>query len=243
MVDGAQGALQKRIVLIDPRFQIKYTAMLVLVVAAVTVGLGLVIRETTNTASGYAQIATAEAEKAMKESQANSQLTRQNVVLAANDNPDLLKAIEGDLTAADQKAARDLAEVQARKIEIENQRKTVMTVLVAGGAALVVILAVMGLYITRRVVGPVHKMKRLLRRVGTGRLVVNERLRRHDELADLFDTFLQMVWSLKALQNGRLATLDATLRKAEASGASKEVVDGLKALRAQMVLGLGGKGA
>jgi len=133
--------------------------------------------------------------------------------------------------------------VQARKIEIENQRRTVMIVLIAGGGALVLVLAVMGLYITRRVVGPVHKMKRLLRRVGTGRLVVNERLRRHDELADLFDTFLQMVWSLQALQNGRLATLDATLRKAEATGASKEVVDGLKALRAQMVLGLGGKGA
>jgi len=36
------------------------------------------------------------------------------------------------------------------------------------------------------------KLKRLLRRVGTGRLVVRERLRRGDELGDLFDTFLQM---------------------------------------------------
>ena len=50
----------------------------------------------------------------------------------------------------------------------------------------------MGIVITHRIVGPVHKMKRLLRRVSTGRLAIEERLRKGDELEDLFDTFLQM---------------------------------------------------
>jgi hypothetical protein len=69
-------------------------------------------------------------------------------------------------------------------------------------------------------------------------LVIDERLRRGDELEDLFETFLQMTHSLRAMQNARIATLDATLRKAETSGASEEVLDGLRALRAQMMLGL-----
>ena len=242
MADGA-GSFQKRDFLIDPRFQLKYTAMLVVVVSVIMVALGWVIGMTANTASSYAQIATNEAEKAMKESQANSQLTRQNVLLSATNSPDLLKLIEGDLAEADQKAARDLAEVQARREEIEKQRRQVLEALVGTGVVLVVLLAIMGVYITRMVVGPVHKMKRLLRRVGTGRLVLNERLRKGDELEDLFDTFLQMVWSLKALQNGRLATLEATMKRAEAEGASKEVLEGLRALRAQMALGLGDRGA
>jgi nitrogen fixation/metabolism regulation signal transduction histidine kinase len=81
-------------------------------------------------------------------------------------------------------------------------------------------------------------LKRLLRKVSTGRLVVDERLRRGDELEDLFETFLQMTYSLTAMQNARVATLDATLRQAQTSGASPEVLDGMRALRAQMMLGL-----
>jgi hypothetical protein len=74
--------------------------------------------------------------------------------------------------------------------------------------------------------------------VSTGRLVIDERLRKGDELEDLFDTFLQMTYSLRAMQKARLATLDGTIRRAEANGTADEVLDGLRALRAQMVLGL-----
>jgi hypothetical protein len=71
-------------------------------------------------------------------------------------------------------------------------------------------------------------------------LIVSDRpLRRGDELEDLFDTFVQMIWSLKALQSGRLATLDATIAKARAAGISGEVMDGLNSLHAQLYLGLG----
>ena len=59
-----------------------------------------------------------------------------------------------------------------------------------------------------------------------------------DELEDLFDTFLQMTYSLRALQSARLKTLDATMRRAEATGAAEEVLSGLRVLRAEMVLGL-----
>jgi nitrogen fixation/metabolism regulation signal transduction histidine kinase len=110
--------------------------------------------------------------------------------------------------------------------------------LIGAGVALLLMLTLMGIVITHRIVGPVHKVKRLLRRVSTGRLVVEERLRKGDELEDLFETFLQMTYSLQAMQNARVTTLDATLRRAEASGAPAEVVEGLRALRAQMMLGL-----
>ena len=52
-------------------------------------------------------------------------------------------------------------------------------------------------------------------------------LRGTTELEDLFETFLQMTYSLQAMQNARVATLDATLRRAESTGASAEVLAGL----------------
>ncbi len=81
-------------------------------------------------------------------------------------------------------------------------------------------------------------MKRLLRRVSTGRLIIHERLRHGDELEDLFETFLQMTYSLRAMQAARLATLDGALKQAEGSSTPPEVIDGMLALRAQIVLGL-----
>ncbi|WP_394823500.1 hypothetical protein [Pendulispora albinea] len=236
MSTPAPPELRNRIWLINPRFQLKYTGMLVAVVALVMLVLGVVIGKTANTAARYAQIATLQAEKAMKESQVNSQLTRESVLMSGN--PELLKVVEEGLSETDRQAEANLQAVQNNRAEIEMQRKLVLGVLIFAGVVLTLVLTVMGVFITRRVVGPVHKMKRLLRRVGTGRLVVTERLRRGDELEDLFDTFMQMTWSLKALQTGRIATLDATIHKAEESGASPEVLDGLRVLRAQMVLGL-----
>jgi nitrogen fixation/metabolism regulation signal transduction histidine kinase len=232
-------ALQTRAYLINPRFQLKYTALLIAVVLSVMAVLGLVIGRTASEASDYAQLAALEAERAMNESRANSALARQNVALAAVDNPELAKMMDDSLQEANDKALRNLEEVRRRRGEIEAKREKITKLLLASGLALGLLLGAMGILITHRVVGPVHKIKRLLRQVGTGRLVVKERLRHGDELSDLFDTFLQMTYSLKALQIGRMATLDATIRAAEASRASAQVLSGLRALHAQMALGLG----
>ena len=72
----------------------------------------------------------------------------------------------------------------------------------------------------------------------TARFSVKQRLRRGDELEDLFETFLQMAHSLEALQAGRRATLDSTIAKAEKAQVPPEVMSGLRALHAQLSLGL-----
>ena len=107
-----------------------------------------------------------------------------------------------------------------------------------GSATVVIVLAIMGVFITHRIVGPVYRIKRLLRQVGTARFSVKQRLRRGDELEDLFETFLQMAHSLEALQAGRRATLDSTIAKAEKAHVPPEVMSGLRALHAQLSLGL-----
>lgn len=224
--------------LLDTRFQLKWTSYLVVVVLLVMTGLGVVIARIAGRASDTAAIAVAQAEKAYEESRSNNILARKSVELAAPENATLATVMDESLAEVDEKAARELADVRSKRADIDRDRRNLQMLLVGAGVVLLLLLGAMGIVITHRIVGPVHKMKRLLRRVSTGRLVIEERLRRGDELEDLFDTFLQMTYSLRAIQSARLATLDVTLRRAESSGTPQEVIDGMKALRAQMVLGL-----
>jgi len=230
-------ARSKKSYLLDPRFQLKWTAYLVIVVVLVMAGLGVVIARVAGRASDTAHLAVSQAEKAFEESRTNSILAMRGVQLNSDD-PTLAKVMEDSLAELDAQSAKNLADVRHRQEDIVRDRRNLQLVLAAAGVALVLLLFVMGVVITHRIVGPVHKMKKLLRRVSTGRLAIEERLRHGDELEDLFDAFLQMTYSLRATQAARIKTLDATLKRAEATGAATEVLAGLRALRAQMVLGL-----
>lgn len=231
-------ARRKKSYLLDPRFQLKWTAYLVAVVVVVMVGLGVVIAQTANRAADSAAIAVRQAEKAFEESRTSNTLLRRTMQLTAGDDPAMKAVMDESLGDVDAQSEKNLSEVRARREGIERDRKNIQLLLAGAGVTLVAVLLFMGIVITHRITGPVHKMKRLLRRVSTGRLVIEERLRRGDELADLFDTFLQMTYSLRAMQQARLATLDDTIRQAEASATPPQVVDGMRALRAQLVLGL-----
>jgi len=224
--------------LLDPRFQLKWTSYLVVVVLAVMSSLGILIARMASRTSDTAEIAVTQAEKAFKESEANNILARGAVEMAQPDNAALAAVMNESLEEVDAQQEKNLAEVRRLQADIHRDRREVKMVLGGAGLALLVLLTLMGIVITHRIVGPVYKLKRLLRRVSTGRMVVDERLRRGDELEDLFETFLQMTFSLRAMQNARIATLDATLRHAEETGAAPVVVDGMRALRAQMTLGL-----
>lgn len=225
--------------LVNKRFQLKYTFMLVGVVLVVAGALGVLVGSMAQTALHHAEVATASAERAAKESEANSKLARDNAVLAAGDNPNLLRLMEGSIAEADEKSAQELAKVRQAGQELKESARLLIVVMALAIVALAIALTLIGLRMTQRIVGPVHRLKRLLRRVGTGRLTVGERLRKGDELEDLFDTFRQMTFSLMALQRGRLATLEATLKDAHATKADLSVREGLNALRAQLELGLG----
>ncbi|GAC1393484.1 MAG: hypothetical protein NVS3B10_21760 [Polyangiales bacterium] len=225
--------------LLDPRFQLKWTGLLVGSVLGVTVALGVVLARTASDAAESALIASTQAEKALKESATSAKLLRLTAASYAELDPDLAKTIDRDEDEIDREFARNLAEVNTRWLAVDAQRRRILWLLIGGSVAICAILTALGIFITHRVVGPAHRLKRLLRQVGTAKfdMAVGE-LRRGDELEDLFETFVQMAWSLRALQAGRLATLDATLVKASAAQVPEDVMRGLTSLRAQLSLGL-----
>jgi nitrogen fixation/metabolism regulation signal transduction histidine kinase len=225
--------------LLNPAFQLKYTGYLVVTVLSVMLALGVVIWQTASASAAHAAYAAEQAEKALKESQTSSKLVYMQSVMAAGEDSALVKVLDDELKKAD--AARDanLAEVRRRSDEARREVARLLYILIGAGVGLLALLTILGVVITHRIVGPVFKIKRLLRQVASGKLVVNQRLRKGDELGDLFETFLQMTLSLKVLQIDRLATLQAATEEAEKSGASAETLARLRELEAQLRLPLG----
>ena len=75
--------------------------------------------------------------------------------------------------------------------------------------ALVVLgIGVAGIIFTHKIAGPIFKMKRLMRQVGEGKLVVKEKLRKGDELHHFFETFEKMVENLRTNQRGEIRRLE-----------------------------------
>lgn len=227
--------------LIDPRFQLKYTGLLVGTVLVVILALGAMIWRTSSVASAQAAMASEQAERALKEAATSAKLLKSSA--SGYDDPNLAKSLDDDLAAIDREHSKNLAAVKEQRAEVERQRRNMTVLLGAGSALLVAVLGILGVFITHRIVGPVFRLKRLLRQVGTARLSISRRLRKGDELEDLFETFVQMTHSLEALQLGRHQTLRATMAKAEAANVPADVMAGLRALDAQLSLGFKSDGA
>jgi nitrogen fixation/metabolism regulation signal transduction histidine kinase len=80
-------------------------------------------------------------------------------------------------------------------------------------------------------------MKGLLRKVGTGDLHVDARLRKGDELQDFFEAFTQMVASLRAFEGEQLGQIENALGAME-RGQSPEAIVALRRVRDAMRAGL-----
>jgi nitrogen fixation/metabolism regulation signal transduction histidine kinase len=225
--------------LLDPRFQLKYAGLLVGVAMVLMAALGAVIWRTASVAAQQARTAADQAEHAMRESQTSSTLVRMQMLERAPDNPELVQTLQHELADIERQGQLNLARVQQQRREIEQNRRRMAYTLVGSALALMLLLGAAGIVITHKVVGPVFKLKRLLRQVGTGRLDIRERLRKGDELEDLFETFLQMCESLKGYQRAELHKLEDAIREVEASGAAPSALARLTELRDEMRLALG----
>lgn len=239
---AGQGAPPKRLLrnyLLNPRFQLKYTAMICSVALVLTSGLSAVVFHNANAARMQANNAVSQAERAFRESKTSAEVLQQNAIVNAGDNPELIAQINRDLRRAENELTAKLAEARQARESIElNYSRTRLTLLL-GGALLVLLLGISAIVITHKVVGPVFKLKRLLRTVGSGKLDIRERLRKGDELEDLFDAFISMVESLRRSQSSEIEQLEAAISAAKSASAPDSVIEKLEALRDKMRAALG----
>ncbi len=211
--------------LLDSRFQLKYSGFLVAVALVISGVLGTVVYSTTTAMVG-------ESQKVIEESKKVSEVSRMNIKDLAADSPELLAEFNKEADEHDQMIANQ----QATLIH----RQAVLIESVVGGLTLMVVLiGLLGIYVTHKIAGPVYKMKRLLGQVGQGNLHVEARLRKGDELRDFFEAFTKMVANMRTLEKQQLDYVDKAIDAVD-RGAKDEAKASLAKVRDAMRTALEG---
>jgi methyl-accepting chemotaxis protein len=209
-----------RNLLIDSRFQLKYTAFLV-VVAVVVSGLlgGFLYRTSREVVS--------ESQRVVEESRKVSDVVKMSIKDDYGDNPDLAAAFSEASSASDR-------QIEAQQGALVHQQQTMLYELVGGFVLLVTAIGMCGIWFTHKIAGPIYKMKMLLRQVGDGKLVFQGSLRKGDELQDFFGAFSSMVEKLRERQAHEVTQLEAAIRMANEAGASQESLAKVQLVRDEM---------
>jgi hypothetical protein len=208
--------------LIDSRFQLKYTSMIVGVTVVISAILGVFIyRESGEVVQ--------ESQKVVEESKKVSDVVKMSIKddPEYGENPELAAAFAQSSSESDKKIA-DQQQALIRK------QHTMLGSLVGGLSMMVILIGLLGIYFTHKVAGPIYKMKMLLRQVGEGRLVFRGGLRKGDELQSFFEAFQTMVEKLRERQSREIDLLESAMETARAAGASEEAMSKVALVRDEM---------
>jgi len=128
-------------------------------------------------------------------------------------------------------AQPDLDPQTARDLEqfAKQEDREVRNAIILGVLFLTLVLGLTGIVVTHRVVGPTYRMRRLFAHVGEGRLEINTGIRKGDELQELFQSFAEMVESLRDQRSEEIDQLEETLVKMQAAGVQSPHITELRA--------------
>lgn len=206
--------------LIDSRFQLKYTSMIIAVALAISAVLGGVLWTTSGKLVDQSQ-------KVVDESKKVSEVVKMNIKDNYGDTPELAGAFASASADTDKK-------IEAQQQALIDQQHNVLHALVGGLGLMVVLIGLLGIYFTHKVAGPIYMMRGLLKQVGDGKLTFNRRPRKGDELQEFFTTFQDMVEKLKARQRRECELLEAAMERAKTDGASDEAIADIARVRDEM---------
>jgi nitrogen fixation/metabolism regulation signal transduction histidine kinase len=219
----AQGGRQNRSLknyLIDSRFQLKYTSFIVGVSLVICGIMGVFLYNTSGAVVD-------ESQKVVDESKKVSEVVQMTIKDQYSDTPELAASYAQASSANDDKIA-------AQQQQLVKRQRTMLTSLVGGLSLMVVLIGLLGIYFTHKVAGPIYKMKLLLKQVGDGKLTFRGGLRKGDELQDFFEAFSSMVEQLKSRQANEIALLEGAIEKAQAAGASDDMMKNVVTVRDEM---------
>jgi methyl-accepting chemotaxis protein len=225
--------------LLDAKFQLKWTGRILFVAIGISALMGVFLYRTSREVTQQSQKVIAQGNALINESQKNSDLVKMQIKDQYADSPELAATFNKSADDLDKQLQAKHAALEAQAAETRGQQQTMMLSLVAGLSLLVILIGLLGIYFTHKVVGPIYKMKMLLRQVGDGKLNFQGRLRKGDELQDFFEVFNTMVERLKQRQAAEVEELDAAMAEAKASGASDAAIAKIAQVRDEMRASLG----
>ena len=219
---ASQGAPPKykrsmRNYLLDARFQLKWTGFIIIVALGVSAIMGVFLYKTSSDVTRESSKVIEQGKELIKESQKNSDLVKMQIKDQYADAPELADTFnKGAKDLDNQLQERHNALIAQQNATLAQQRTMLMS-LVGGLSLLVVFIGLLGIYFTHKVVGPIYKMKLLLKQVGDGKLNFQGRLRKSDELQDFFEVFAAMVEKLKDRQRKEVDMLTDAIEQTRQS--------------------------
>jgi len=220
--------------LLDPRFQLKWTGMIIGVAFVISAIMGVFLYRTSSELTAQSQKVIGQGQELIKESQKNSELVKIQIKKEYSDSPELAETFAKSAQELDAQLDTKHKLLLSHQQATITQQNTMLTSLVVGLALLVILIGVLGIYFTHKVVGPIYKMKMLLRQVGDGKLNFYGKLRKGDELQEFFEVFSAMVEKLKDRQRREVSELEQAMEAARASGASDEAIVKIQQVRDAM---------
>lgn len=220
--------------MLDPKFQLKWTGYLLAVAVIVSGILGVFLWRTSQEVTEQSNQVIAQGSKLLDESRKNSDLVKMTIRDQYADSPELGATFAKSADDLDKQLEERHSQLEAQAAKTQQQQQTMLMSLVGGLSFLVVLIGLIGIYITHKVVGPIYKMKMLLRQVGDGKLNFYGKLRKGDELQDFFEVFAAMVEKLKARQASEVEELEQAMEEAKKSGASEDAIAKIAHVRDEM---------
>ena len=220
--------------LLDAKFQLKWVGRIISVALAISGLMGIFLYQTSREVTEQSEKVIAQGDALITESQKNSDLVKMQIKDQYADSPELAATFNKSADDLDKQLQAKHAALEAQAAKTKSQQRTMMLSLVAGLTLLVVLIGLLGIYFTHKVVGPIYKMKMLLRQVGDGKLNFQGKLRKGDELQDFFEVFAAMVEKLKARQAAEVEELEAAMKEAQATGASDAAIAKIAKVRDEM---------
>jgi disulfide bond formation protein DsbB len=241
MTQQARHQRKLRNYLLDKKFQLKYTGIVIAITVVLSAVLGyylyqeIVVSQNTILARDLASdtfvIEPTTPDKLLDEVDQVTNRINEEVTEASQSKVAVV------VTVNNAPAGRT-ADLYQESFGDEMGRKT--TVLVVALGIFLFVLAVMWVYLTHRIAGPVYKMKLLFAKVTGENVRVEGRLRKGDELQEAFEAFLAMVERLRDDRREKIGTIGEVIDELEANdGTPKETLQKLKDLKTRLSESIG----
>jgi nitrogen fixation/metabolism regulation signal transduction histidine kinase len=229
---GASGRDKRSLknLLINKRFQLKYTLIVVFLALVISAVLGVLLLSKVS----------------------------ENTQLALNSARGMAALREKLAPVAAAEKAAAAAEIERELVESEKALKQrdreVMIYLVVCLLGLVLAITLLGIFVTHKVAGPLFVLTRYMKQIGDGNLRDVRHLRKGDELLEFFETFEHTLRALQERTREEIGTLESALKtlrdqleRAHTSGAGSEAfvedmsraIDALVALKKKKQEALG----
>ena len=182
--------------LLDRSYQLKHAGYLVGVAAILSIGLGILLWQTSQTLVEESRAAVKQGQQVVaigqdlaKESRKVTAVVQMTMEKAYGDDPELMEIFKKDsakqqapLAERQKELEGQAASLGQRSAQLEKQQGIMLLTLIVVLSVLVIGIGLAGIVITHKVAGPIFKMTRQIRELGEGNWRIPAPLRKGDEL-------------------------------------------------------------